>query len=113
VLDGGGVEVFLVAAGDLAGVAVGVEVLEVGGDGGVVCRDGGVEGGVGFCDVEGEGLGDGAEAVVMLVFLIYVEGGFGFLRYFGCGLVFATGSLEEMYRWRVKMLGVMLALIFS
>jgi hypothetical protein len=64
VFEGSGFDVFLVAAGDLAGVAVGVEVLEVRGDGGVVCRDGCVEGGVGFCDVWGEGLGDGAEAVV-------------------------------------------------
>ena len=62
--EGGGFDVFLVAAGDLAGVAVGVEVLEVRGDGGVVGGDGGVEGGVGFCDVRGEGLGEGAEAVV-------------------------------------------------
>jgi hypothetical protein len=25
--------------------------------------------------------------------------------------VFATGSLEKMYRWRVKMLGVILAMV--
>jgi hypothetical protein len=53
VFEGGGFDVFLVAAGDLACVAVGVEVLEVRGDGGVVGRDGGVVGGVGFGDVRG------------------------------------------------------------
>ena len=65
--EGGGFDVFLVAAGDLAGVAVGVEVLQVRGDGGVVGGDGGVEGGVGFCDVRGEGLGEGAEARWLIV----------------------------------------------
>ena len=44
-------DVFLVAAGDLAGVAVGVEILQVVGDGGVGGADGGVVGGVGFCYV--------------------------------------------------------------
>ena len=66
--EGGGFDVFLVAAGDLAGVAVGVEVLEVRGDGAVVGRDGGVEGGVVFGDFWGEGLGEGAEAVVNVSF---------------------------------------------
>jgi hypothetical protein len=64
VFEGGGFDVFLVAAGDLAGVAVGVEVLEVRGDGGVVGRDGCIEGGVGFGYGGGEGLGDCAEAGV-------------------------------------------------
>lgn len=54
--EGGGFNVFLVAAGDLAGVAVGVEVLEVVGDGGVGGADCGVVGGVGFCYGWGEGL---------------------------------------------------------
>jgi hypothetical protein len=72
VFEGGGFDVFLVAAGDLAGVAVGVEVLEVRGDGGVVGGDGCVEGGVVFGDLCGEGLRDGAEAVVtVLVFLAF------------------------------------------
>lgn len=65
--EGGGFDVFLVAAGDLAGIAVGVEVLEVGRDGGVVGRDGCVEGGVGFGYGGGEGLRDGAEAVVVVL----------------------------------------------
>lgn len=54
--EGGRFDVFLVAAGDLAGVAVGVEVLEVVGDGGVGGGDCGVVGCVGFCYVRGEGL---------------------------------------------------------
>lgn len=55
-LEGGGFYVFLVAAGDLPGVAVGVEVLQVVADGGVGGADCGVVGGVGFGDVWGEGL---------------------------------------------------------
>jgi len=62
VFEGGGFDVLLVAAGDLAGVAVGVEVLEVAGDGGVVGRDGCVVGCVGFGDVWGKRLGEGSQA---------------------------------------------------
>jgi len=62
VFERGGFDVFLVAAGDLAGVAVGVEVLEVARNGGVVGRDGCVVGGVGFGDVCWERLGESSEA---------------------------------------------------
>ena len=49
-------DVFLMPAGDLARVAVGIEVLQVAGDGGVGGADGGVIGGVGFGNCWGEGL---------------------------------------------------------
>jgi hypothetical protein len=62
VLERGGFDVFLVAAGDLPGVAVGVEVLQVVADGGVGGADCGVVGVVGFGDVGWEGLVEGAEA---------------------------------------------------
>ena len=52
----GGFDVLLVAAGDLPGVAVGVEVLQVVADGGVGGANCGVVGSVGFGDVGGEGL---------------------------------------------------------
>ena len=55
-LERGGFDVLLVAAGDLPGVAVGVEVLQVVGDGGVGSADCCVVGGVGFGDGGGEGL---------------------------------------------------------
>ena len=55
-LERGGFDVFLVAAGDLPGVAVGVEVLQVVADGGVGGANCGVVGSVGFGDVGGEGL---------------------------------------------------------
>ena len=47
-LERGGFDVLLVAAGDLPGVAVGVEVLQVVGDGGVRGADCCVVGLVGF-----------------------------------------------------------------
>ena len=68
-LEGGGFNVFLVAAGDLPGVAVGVEVLQVVADGGVGGADCGVVGGVGFGYVGREGLVQGAEAGVVLVWV--------------------------------------------
>ena len=52
----GGFDVLLVAAGDLPGVAVGVEVLKVAGDGGVGGADCCVVGRVGFGDGGWEGL---------------------------------------------------------
>ena len=55
-LERGGFDVLLVAAGDLPGVAVGVEVLQVVGDGGVGGADCSVVGGIGFGDVGREGL---------------------------------------------------------
>jgi hypothetical protein len=56
VLERGGFDVFLVAAGDLPGVAVSVEVLQVGADGGVGGADCCVVGGVRFGDVGWEEL---------------------------------------------------------
>jgi hypothetical protein len=55
-------DVLLVPAGDLALVAVGVEVLQVGGDERVGGADGFVVGCVGGGDFWGEGLGEGAQA---------------------------------------------------
>jgi hypothetical protein len=51
-----------VPAGDLALVAVGVEILQVRGDGGVGGADGFVVGCVGGVNCWGEGLGKGAKA---------------------------------------------------
>jgi hypothetical protein len=62
VFEGSRFDVFLVSAGDLALVAVGVEVLQVGGDGGVGGADGCVVGFVGGGDCWGERLAEGAEA---------------------------------------------------
>jgi len=56
VFERGGFDVFLVATGDLPGVAVGVEVLQVGGDGSVRGADCFVVGVVGFGYGGGEGL---------------------------------------------------------
>jgi len=99
VFEGGGFDVLLVAAGDLAGVAVGVEVLEVRGDGGVVGGDGCVEGGVVFGDLCGEGLRDGMEAVVMVLvfscFQVVLRVISFFLRCCRYGLVFATWESGE------------------
>lgn len=62
VLEGGCFDVLLDAAGDLAGVAVAVEALEVEGDGGELGGDGVVVLFVGFGDVLGEGLLELADA---------------------------------------------------
>jgi hypothetical protein len=62
VFEGSRFDVLLVAARDLALVAVGVEVLQVRGDGGVGGADCCVVGCVGFGDCWGEGGGEGAEA---------------------------------------------------
>lgn len=96
-LEGGRFDVLLVAAGDLARVAVGVEGLQVGRDEGVVGRDGGVEGGVLGGDWWGEGAGEMAEAVgesvLVLVFREWVFILF-ILFFWSCafGAGFATGT---------------------
>lgn len=66
----------------MAGVPVGVEVLQVVRDGGVGAADGGVVGAVGLCDVWGKGAGEGAEAVwgIMLDLMGRVGGRFCHLR---------------------------------
>ena len=69
-LEGGGFDVLLVAAGDLPGVAVGVEVLQVVGDGGVGGADCCIIGLVGLGYVGRERFVQGAEAVGGLVWLL-------------------------------------------
>lgn len=104
--EGGRFDVLLVAAGDLARVAVRVEGLHVARDGGVGAADGGVVGGVGFGYVGWEGLGEGAEAEIVSCSV----GGVGgvVLGFFGCCLILPLHG-RGIYRWSVKMLGLVLA----